>query len=108
MRPDEFLRKYGIEDSGKEKEDDEREHSLQENAWERAVRLHQPNAGTPHDWEDWEHASERFGVEVDTSEDEADPTRPHPELVSEEDDQPRVSDWVMTRLRRLRRRITGH
>lgn len=104
MRPDEFLRKYGLE----EKDDDgEREHSLQENAWERAVRLHHPNAGTPHDWEDWEHASERFGVEVETDEDESDPTRPHPELVSQFDDQPRVIDWVMTRLRRLWRRVIG-
>ena len=105
MRPDEFLKKYGIEDGGNEQ--GERDHSLQENAWERAVRLHQPNAGTPHDWEDWEHASERFGVDVEASEDPDDPTRPHPELVSGEDDQPRVIDWIMTRLRRLRRRITG-
>jgi len=104
MRPDEFLRKYGIEDQQNE---EEREHSLEENAWERAVRLHQPNAGTPHDWEDWEHASERFGVEVETQEDENDPTRTHPELHAEIDDQPRVIDWIMTGLRRLRRRITG-
>jgi len=61
----------------------------------------------PHDWEDWEHASERFGIDVETSEDPDDPTRPHPELISKEDDQPRVIDWIMTRLRRLRRRITG-
>jgi|GEM_PF-607770 hypothetical protein len=105
MRPDEFRKKYGIEASGDEQ--GERDHSLQENAWERAVRLHQPNAGTPHDWEDWEHASERFGIDVETSEDPDDPTRPHPELISKEDDQPRVIDWIMTRLRRLRRRITG-
>lgn len=104
MRPDEFLRKYGIED---EQNDEERDHSLKENAWERAMRLHQPNAGTPHDWEDWEHASERFGVDVETNEDESDPTRPHPELNAEVDDQPRVIDWIMTRLRRIRRRVGG-
>lgn len=106
MKPDEFLRKYGVERS-----DEEREHSLQENAWERAVRLHQPNAGTPHDWEEWEHARERYGVTVETSEDESDPTRTHHhdyDPAETVDDRPTVMDWLATRWRRLRKRLTGH
>ena len=103
MNPEEFLRKYGIEPS-----DQEREHSLRENSWERAVRLHQPNAGTPHDWEEWEHASERYGVEVETGADENDPTRPHHEEADTIDDRPTVMDWLITRWRRLRKRVLGH
>lgn len=103
MNPDEFRRKYGIDSS-----DQEREHSLRENSWERAVRLHQPNAGTPHDWEEWEHASERYGVEVETGEDESDPTRSHHEEAEMIDDRPTVMDWLITRWRRLRKRVLGH
>lgn len=103
MKPDEFLRKYGLESS-----DQEREHSLRENAWERAVRLHQPNAGTPHDWEEWEHASERYGVEVEAHADESDPTRAHHDEALPIDDRPTVIDWLITRWRRLRKRIRGH
>ncbi len=101
MRPDEFLRKYGIDEKSG---DAEREHSLKENAWERAVKLHEPNAGTPHDWEDWQRASREWGVEV-SSTDDHDPTRPHHEATRAIDDRPSVMDWLVTRCRRLKRRF---
>ncbi|WLQ17089.1 hypothetical protein O5O45_14305 [Hahella aquimaris] len=62
MKPDEFMKKYGFV------EEDEKEHSLQENAKERARHLHRPNSGTPFDWEDWE----RYRKEHDVEEGEAD------------------------------------
>lgn len=48
ISPDEFLKKYGFDD------EEEADHSLQHNARERAKHLKRPNAGTPHDWEEWE------------------------------------------------------
>ncbi len=101
MKPDEFLRKYGIEQDGG---DEQREHSLRESSWERAVRIHQPNAGTPHDWEDWEHAAEKYGVEVQTT-DDTDPTLVHRREHDSTEDLPSVADWVINKLRRLRRRL---
>ncbi|MDN6180580.1 MAG: YqaE/Pmp3 family membrane protein [Halomonas subglaciescola] len=37
--------------------DQDRPNTLEEKAWERAREAgdHRPKAGTPHDWEDWEH-----------------------------------------------------
>lgn len=102
MRPDEFLRKYGIEEDSSEEEG--REHSLQENAWERAIRLHEPNAGTPHDWEDWERASEKLGLDVSQASEE-EPTRTKPEAARQIDDQPGPGDWLATWWRRLKRRL---
>ncbi|TVP54963.1 MAG: hypothetical protein EA349_10170 [Halomonadaceae bacterium] len=67
MTPDEFLRKYGLDDQSLK----EREHSLQENSRERASRPHQPNAGSPHDWELWQ----KLHDEVEVS-DDPDPFRP--------------------------------
>jgi len=61
MRPDEFLRKYGLDDESLQ----EREHSLQENARERALHPHRPNAGTPHDWEQWQKLREELGIKED-------------------------------------------
>ncbi|PAV27069.1 hypothetical protein C8D92_103278 [Tamilnaduibacter salinus] len=49
MRADEFMKKYGFD-----KAEEERDHTLRENALEHAMHLKRPNAGTPHDWEDWE------------------------------------------------------
>lgn len=45
----EFLRKHGFD-----KEEEESDHSLRGHAMEHAKHLRRPNAGTPHDWEDWE------------------------------------------------------
>ncbi|RCV91232.1 YqaE/Pmp3 family membrane protein [Billgrantia montanilacus] len=48
----EYLARKGI-GQGRE---EERPNTLEEKAWERARAAgeHQPHAGTPHDWEDWE------------------------------------------------------
>ncbi|RDB44008.1 YqaE/Pmp3 family membrane protein [Halomonas sp. DQ26W] len=48
----EYLTRKGI-GQGRE---EERPNTLEEKAWERArgAGEHQPHAGTPHDWEDWE------------------------------------------------------
>lgn len=67
MTPDEFLRKYGMDEQSLK----EREHSLQENSRERALHPHQPNAGSPHDWELWQ----KLHDEVDVR-DDPDPFRP--------------------------------
>ncbi|MEX0584472.1 MAG: hypothetical protein WEB07_01815 [Natronospirillum sp.] len=50
VNPDEFLKKYGFDDE----DNDEPDHSLEQHARERAKHLKRPNAGTPHDWEEWE------------------------------------------------------
>lgn len=42
ITPDEFLKKYGFD-----KEDEERDHSLRNNAMEHAKHLRRPHAGTP-------------------------------------------------------------
>jgi hypothetical protein len=66
MRPDEFMKKYGFD-----KEEEEREHSLRENAFEHARHLRRPRAGTPHDWEEWERYKREHPDEVeDMPEDE--------------------------------------
>ena len=36
------------------KEKDKTPNTLQEQAWKRATENKKPNAGTPHDWEDYE------------------------------------------------------
>lgn len=48
----EYLARKGLDGS----RDEERPNTLEEKAWERARQAggHQPRAGTPHDWEDWE------------------------------------------------------
>jgi hypothetical protein len=33
--------------------------SLQEQAWKRALENSKPNAGTPHDWEDYEQQKDK-------------------------------------------------
>lgn len=63
MRPDEFLKKYGFD-----KEEEEREHSLRENALEHARHLRRPKAGTPHDWEDWNRYKQEHPDEVEDPE----------------------------------------
>ena len=37
-----------------EKKKDKIPNTLQEQAWKRATENKRPNAGTPHDWEDYE------------------------------------------------------
>ncbi|MBS3804633.1 MAG: hypothetical protein KGY54_08800 [Oleiphilaceae bacterium] len=59
MRPDEFMKKYGFD-----KEDEEKEHSLRENALDHAKHLKRPHAGTPHDWEDWQRYRDEHPDEV--------------------------------------------
>lgn len=48
----EYMARKGLDGS----RDEERPNTLEEKAWERARQAggHQPRAGTPHDWEDWE------------------------------------------------------
>jgi len=62
MRPDEFMKKHGFDQD----DEQEREHSLRENALEHARHLKRPNAGTPHDWEDWERFQKEHPEQVDT------------------------------------------
>lgn len=54
MKASEFLKQYEARKKreAEEQEGLEREHSLQENAWERARNPNSLNAGTPFDWED--------------------------------------------------------
>ncbi|MBE0489758.1 MAG: YqaE/Pmp3 family membrane protein [Halomonas sp.] len=49
----EYLARKGLEGD----RDAERPTTLEEKAWARAREAgdHRPRAGTPHDWEDWEH-----------------------------------------------------
>ncbi|TGG91339.1 hypothetical protein E4656_16605 [Natronospirillum operosum] len=51
IKPDEFLKKYGFDE---EDTADEEDHSLERQARDRARHLKRPNAGTPHDWEEWQ------------------------------------------------------
>tara|TARA_B100000900_G_C20337476_1_gene616798 strand:- start:42 stop:221 length:180 start_codon:yes stop_codon:yes gene_type:complete len=37
--------------------------TLQKQAWDRAQSNSRPNAGTPHDWEDWEKERQRITKE---------------------------------------------
>lgn len=100
MRPDEFLRKHGLDDDSIR----EREHSLQENSRERAKHPHMPNAGSPHDWELWQQLHDE--VEVSDDPDPYRPTRNAPgELVDElAENAVRPSLWqrLKQQLRRLR------
>ncbi|MAM88487.1 MAG: hypothetical protein CME36_14380 [unclassified Hahellaceae] len=48
ISPSDFMKKHGFE------EEEEKEHTLAENSKARARKIRKPNAGTPHDWEDWE------------------------------------------------------
>ncbi|MCE8014518.1 YqaE/Pmp3 family membrane protein [Halomonas sp. MCCC 1A17488] len=52
----EYLARKGLDGS----RDEERPNTLEEKAWERAREAggHQPRAGTPFDWEDWERYHE--------------------------------------------------
>ncbi|MCH8499470.1 MAG: hypothetical protein LAT63_13415 [Marinobacter sp.] len=59
MRPDEFLKKYGFD------KEEEKEHTLRENALEHARHLKRPHAGTPHDWEDWERYKQAHPEDVE-------------------------------------------
>jgi len=62
MRPDEFMKKHGFE------EEETREHTLREQALEHANHLKRPNAGTPHDWEDWERYKQEHPDQVEDEE----------------------------------------
>ncbi len=66
MRADEFMKKHGFDQD----DEQEREHSLRENALEHARHLTRPNAGTPYDWEDWERFKKEHPDQVDTESDE--------------------------------------
>ncbi|NIC07378.1 YqaE/Pmp3 family membrane protein [Billgrantia bachuensis] len=54
----EYLAKKGLDG----RRDEERPNTLEEKAWERARQAggHQPRAGTPYDWEDWERYHEEL------------------------------------------------
>lgn len=52
MKASDFLRQF--EEKKKREEEQEKEHSLQENAKERARHPDHLNAGTAYDWEDLE------------------------------------------------------
>lgn len=53
MNADEFLKKYGLDESA-----ERNDHSLRGHAWERAQHPGKPKAGSPHDWEDWYKAQQ--------------------------------------------------
>lgn len=50
----EFLKEHEQRQKHEQDEGPEKEHTLQENAKERAKHPDQMNVGTPHDWEDME------------------------------------------------------
>ncbi|QOR39495.1 YqaE/Pmp3 family membrane protein [Billgrantia diversa] len=54
----EYLARKGLDG----RRDEERPNTLEEKAWERARQAggHQPRAGTPYDWEDWERYHEEL------------------------------------------------
>lgn len=52
MKASDYLKTFE-EAQGKDSEKP-KEHTLQENALERAMHLSPPKAGTPYDWEDYE------------------------------------------------------
>ncbi|MFQ3788423.1 YqaE/Pmp3 family membrane protein [Halomonas sp. A29] len=60
----EYLARKGLDGS----RDEERPNTLEEKAWERARQAggHQPRAGTPHDWEDWERYHEELAEGAET------------------------------------------
>lgn len=89
----EYMARKGLDGS----RDEERPNTLEEKAWERARQAggHQPRAGTPHDWEDWEryhdelaegaegidqkidHEAHRRALEIERGEREADEAVQH-------------------------------
>ncbi|MGR2737798.1 YqaE/Pmp3 family membrane protein [Billgrantia sp. Q4P2] len=60
----EYLARKGLDRS----RDEERPNTLEEKAWERARQAggHQPRAGTPYDWEDWERYHEELAEGAET------------------------------------------
>lgn len=62
MKASDFLKQFEARKKreAEEEEGKEREHSLQENAKERAKDPHTLNAGTPFDWEDLERYQEEL------------------------------------------------
>lgn len=54
----EYLARKGLDG----RRDEERPNTLEEKAWERArgAGVHQPRAGTPHDWEEWSRYHEEL------------------------------------------------
>lgn len=66
----EYLARKGI-GQGRE---EERPNTLEEKAWERArgAGEHQPQAGTPHDWEDWERYHDELAKGAETIEQKID------------------------------------
>lgn len=52
MKASDYLQQF--EERKKREDNEEKEHTLQENARERARHPDQLNAGTPYDWEDLE------------------------------------------------------
>ena len=45
--------------SDAKKKIDKRPSTLQDHAWKRAIENSKPNAGTPHDWEDYEQQKDK-------------------------------------------------
>lgn len=66
----EYMARKGLDGS----RDEERPNTLEEKAWERARQAggHQPRAGTPHDWEDWERYHDKLAEGADTIEQKID------------------------------------
>jgi uncharacterized membrane protein YqaE (UPF0057 family) len=62
----EYLAKKGLDGS----RDEDRPNTLEEKAWERARQAggHQPRAGTPYDWEDWERYHDELAEGAETIE----------------------------------------
>ncbi|MGR4067593.1 YqaE/Pmp3 family membrane protein [Halomonas sp. LR3S48] len=60
----EYLARKGLDG----RRDEERPNTLEEKAWERARQAggHQPHAGTPYDWEDWQRYHEELAEGAET------------------------------------------
>lgn len=66
----EYLARKGLDG----RRDEERPNTLEEKAWERARQAggHQPRAGTPYDWEDWQRYHEELAEGAETIEQKID------------------------------------
>ncbi|MDX5377502.1 MAG: YqaE/Pmp3 family membrane protein [Halomonas sp.] len=66
----EYLARKGLDG----RRDEERPNTLEEKAWERARQAggHQPRAGTPYDWEDWQRYHQELAEGAETIEQKID------------------------------------
>lgn len=60
MKASDYLREHERRNQATDDKDDRKEHTLQENARERAEHPEKLNAGTPYDWQDVESYREEL------------------------------------------------